>query len=179
MDSLDPLQIHARYNRWMNEHLFNLCDGIPDHDRRQDRGAFFRSIHGTLNHILLADRLWLGRFLDRPFPVRALDDELYRDYETLKAERRATDAEIEAYVGGLSEAVLMAPITFTSVVDAQRRTFRLHDCLLHFFLHQVHHRGQITTLISQLGVDIGVTDLIGMPGIQHAAGEARDTPAGF
>ena len=63
---VDHYRALARYNRWMNERLYALCDEIPDADRKRDRGAFFRSIHGTLNHILLADRAWLGRFTGDP-----------------------------------------------------------------------------------------------------------------
>jgi len=55
----------ARYNRWMNERIYGHCENLSDAERKTDRGAFFRSVHGTLNHLLLGDRLWLGRFLAR------------------------------------------------------------------------------------------------------------------
>ena len=58
-------QLMARYNRWMNERLYALCAGLDDDERKRDRGAFFGSIHGTLNHLLWGDRMWLGRFTRR------------------------------------------------------------------------------------------------------------------
>ena len=76
MLALDTFRTMAHYNRWMNERLYAVCAEIPDGERRRDRGAFFKSIHGTLNHLLLGDRLWMGRFLDRPFTVDSLDQEL-------------------------------------------------------------------------------------------------------
>ncbi len=74
----------ARYNRWMNGKLYTLCAGLPDAERKQDRHAFFRSIHGTLNHLLLGDRIWLGRFLGQPFQVQSLGQELYSDFDELR-----------------------------------------------------------------------------------------------
>ena len=84
----------ARYNQWMNEKLAAVCAQIPDSERRRDMGAFFKSIHGTLNHLLLADRIWLGRFKSRPFVASALSAELYSDFEEMIRERSDTDAEI-------------------------------------------------------------------------------------
>ena len=91
----------AAYNRWMNERLYAVCAEIPDAERKRDRGAFFKSIHGTLNHILVGDKLWLGRFLDEPFPVESLDQELYADFDALRAERERTDAVVIEFVGDL------------------------------------------------------------------------------
>lgn len=82
----------ARYNRWMNERLYECCAQLSDAQRKEDVGAFFKSIHSTLNHLLLADRVWLGRFRGEPFPARALNQELYADFDTLRRERRRTDA---------------------------------------------------------------------------------------
>ncbi len=74
---LPNFQAMARYNRWMNERIYEHCAKLTDADRKRDRGAYFRSIHGTLNHLLLGDRLWLGRFLAREFRLKTLADELY------------------------------------------------------------------------------------------------------
>ena len=67
------LQTMCRYNRWMNEKLYAVCATMPDELRKEDRGAWFHSMHGTLNHLLLADRLWMGRFTGKPFKARSLD----------------------------------------------------------------------------------------------------------
>ena len=76
--------IQSRCNRWMNHKLHTVCEGVPDEKRKQDMGAFFRSIHGTLNHLLLGDRLWMGRFTGTEFPVESLDQELYSDFKELR-----------------------------------------------------------------------------------------------
>lgn len=164
MISSDFLRLCARYNRWMNERIYAVCTGIPDAERRRDRGAFFRSIHGTLNHLLLADRIWLARFRHEDFEIRSLDEELYADWDELCRERGRTDAEIASFLGSLGDEQLAAPFAFTSFVNPQRRVFPLWVLVTHFLNHQTHHRGQLTTLLSQAGLDYGVTDLIWLPG---------------
>ena len=165
MSALDSFRVMAQYNRWMNERIYAVCAKISDAERKRDRGAFFKSIHGTLNHLLLGDRVWLGRFVDRPFVVASLDQELYADFDTLRAERAATDAEIIDYVGALDEATIEGDLRYTSIVNPEERVIRLRYALLHFFNHQTHHRGQATTLIKQAGEEPGVTDLMWMPGL--------------
>ena len=93
----------ARYNRWMNERLYELAAGIPDAERKRDMGAFFKSIHGTLNHLLLADRVWLGRFAGPVFTPRSLDQEMYADFDELRREGAKTDDAIDSWVAGLTD----------------------------------------------------------------------------
>ena len=162
MSTLSYFRVMARYNRWMNDKLYAVCAGLGDEERKRDRGAFFRSIHGTFNHLLLADRLWLGRFLGRPYAVGSLGEELYADFDELREERAGTDAEILAYTEGLDEAALASDLRFTSVVEPQERVIRLEHALMHFFNHQTHHRGQATTLIQQAHAQPGITDLMWM-----------------
>lgn len=163
MQPLDYGRTMARYNRWMNQRLYALCAELDDRERKRDAGAFFRSIHGTLNHLLLADRIWLGRFRHRPFSVASLDQEICADFDELRREREATDAEILAWVESLSERALAEPFHFTSIVARAERAAPLWALVVHFFNHQTHHRGQLTTLLSQCGVDPGVTDLLWLP----------------
>ncbi|MFV1985375.1 MAG: DinB family protein [Thiohalomonadales bacterium] len=165
---MEQLKIQAQYNKWMNDHFYTLCDSISDEERKRDTGAFFKSIHGTFNHILLGDRLWMSRFQGTTFDVESLDQELYSDYGELKNQRIITDKTIAQYVESLTNEVLDKPITFVSKVKQSEHTYILRDCILHFFQHQIHHRGQISTLISQLGIDIGVTDMMWMPGIEKS-----------
>ena len=159
MSALEQFRMMAGYNRWMNEKLYALCAALSDEERKRDRKAFFRSIHGTLNHLLAGDRSWLGRFTDRPFPLRSLDEELYADFGELRRERAATDAAIEDFCAALTEARLSAHLVY-STIAGKRYDHPLAPALVHFFNHQTHHRGQLTTLLSQLGVDPGATDLI-------------------
>lgn len=158
----------ARYNRWMNEKLYAAAEKLSDAERKQDRGAFFGSIHRTLNHLLLADRVWLGRFdgvaLEEgemgPGGIRSLDQELYADFDELRRERVQTDDAIDAFAGALTEDKL------TSTLRYLRRgavnEFPLWHAVAHLFNHQTHHRGQVTTLLTQAGHDAGVTDLLAM-----------------
>ncbi|MFK5947259.1 MAG: DinB family protein [Methylococcales bacterium] len=163
---MEQFQIQKKYNKWMNEHFYMLCDKISDEERKRDAGAFFKSIHGTLNHILLGDRLWMSRFQNTVFNIKSLDQELYSDYDELKKQRVITDSEISNYIDGLTEEQLGRSITFVSKVKQAEHTYILRDCILHLFQHQIHHRGQVSTLISQLGIDIGITDMMWMPGIE-------------
>jgi uncharacterized damage-inducible protein DinB len=161
----------ARYNGWMNEKLFTRAASLEDADRKRDLGAFFHSVHGTLNHLLLADRVWLGRFTGRPedfasrdaagniLPVRALSQELYTDFEQLWQERRATDRAIEDYASTLTPGAVAGPFTYQSFAG-DSFTHPLWWALTHFFNHQTHHRGQASALLTRLGADVGVTDFI-------------------
>ena len=158
----------AAYNRWMNERLYECCAGIPDAERKRDAGAFFRSIHGTLNHLLVGDRIWMGRFTGKPFAVKSLAEELYADFAELRRERAATDAAIVAWAGALTESDLAGELSYTSMLKPQPRHYPMWFAVAHFFNHQTHHRGQLTTLLSQRGIDPGVTDLLWLPGMQGA-----------
>jgi uncharacterized damage-inducible protein DinB len=159
MDLLEALRMMAGYNRWMNEKLYAVCEGVPDEERKRDRHAFFRSIHGTLNHLLLTDRGWMARFQGQPWPFRSLDQELYTDFQDLRRERARTDRDLEAFVQEMTTERLNAPIEYRNYAGAEFR-HSLAPALVHLFNHQTHHRGQLTTLLSQLGLDLGVTDAV-------------------
>ncbi|HET9579316.1 MAG TPA: DinB family protein [Usitatibacter sp.] len=150
----------ARYNRWMNERLYECCARLADQERKRDAGAFFKSIHGTLNHLLLADRVWMGRFTGTTFRVKSLADELYADFAELRTERAKTDDAIDAWAATLTDAKLRGELAYTSIVNPEPRRYPLGLAVTHFFNHQTHHRGQLTTLLMQQGIDPGVTDLI-------------------
>jgi len=155
----------AAYNEWINVQLYAVCAEIPDAERKTQRGAFFGSIHDTLNHILLADRVWLGRFQGTPDPVTRLDATLYADFDDLHTARTREDARISAWAATLDSSALSAPLVYTGIVDPSRRRCALWAAVIHFFNHQTHHRGQLTTLLAQMNIDYGVTDMIGMPGL--------------
>lgn len=167
---LDHYQAMARYNIWMNEKLYGLCKDLPDQARKRDMGAFFRSLHGTFNHILLADHAWMARFTGdseafrfydpegRPIHVRSLDQELYADFDSLRTVRKRTDEQIERWTAELSEQELKETLRYRTS-GGEQYEHPLWWAMSHFFNHQTHHRGQATTLLKQLGVDPGVTDL--------------------
>lgn len=159
-------QTMAHYNRWMNERLYECCARVPDNLRKQDMGAFFKSIHGTLNHLLLADRVWLGRFTGKPFAVTSLAQELYADFDELRAERALTDKAIIDWVVALTADDFSRDLLYTTIVNPQPRRSPFWLVVTHFFNHQTHHRGQLTTLLFQQGIDPGITDLMWLPEIQ-------------
>ena len=170
-DLAEQYRLLARYNTWMNARLYSLAAALSDDERRADRGAFFRSIHGTFNHLLLVERIWLHRLTgdaalstsrDADGAViryRGLDQELYADFEQLRHEQAVTDAHVERWADGLDAAALAGPMRYHST-DGAAREHPLWQGATHLFNHQTHHRGQLTTLFSQLGHDPGVTDLI-------------------
>jgi uncharacterized damage-inducible protein DinB len=153
----------ARYNRWMNERLYGSCATLGDAERKRDAGAFFKSIHGTLNHLLVADSVWMGRFEGPAFVPSSLAQELHAEFVDLREARAAMDARIEAWAGSLTDAELAGTLHYTSIVGPAPRTCAMTLAVAHFFNHQTHHRGQLTTLLFQAGVDPGVTDLIVVP----------------
>ena len=159
----------ASYNQWMNHNLYQLCAEIPDPVRREDRGAFFKSIHGTLNHLLVGDQIWLGRFTQQPF-IAGLDQELYSDFTELWQARQQTDHAILDWAASLSSDWLSQDFTYTSVSGNKTATRPAWLLVTHMFNHQTHHRGQLTTLLSQLGYDPGVTDLPWTPSLNAAVG---------
>jgi uncharacterized damage-inducible protein DinB len=158
---MDYYSTISRYNQWMNQQLYAVCADIPDVDRKSDRGAFFKSIHGTLNHILVADRIWLGRFTQQSF-VAKLDVELHSDFSELRLERERLDRTIITWAQDLTTEWLNTDFTHTNNAGITR-TLPHWLFVTHMFNHQTHHRGQLTTLLNQIGYDSGVTDLHTMP----------------
>ncbi|MDO8910100.1 MAG: DinB family protein [Pseudohongiella sp.] len=153
----------ASYNKWMNRRLYDVVATLDDETRKKDMGAFFKSVHGTLNHILLADKIWMGRFVQDPFSAKALSEELYADFNELRSERAKQDQRIVEWAVGLSAEELAEDLRFKPVTAAQEKVLPMWLVVTHFFNHQTHHRGQITTLLMQLGIDPGATDLPVMP----------------
>ncbi|SBT17889.1 DinB family protein [Marinomonas gallaica] len=155
----------ANYNRWMNQRIYDVCSQLSDQELREDRKAFFGSIHGTLNHLLLGDKIWLGRFLGSPYTVAKLDEEIHHSFLDLKTDREATDQAIIDWANGLTDDVLDSTLEYRSVVNPQPRSYEMWLAVNHFFNHQTHHRGQVTTLLCQVGLDVGLTDLIWLPDV--------------
>ncbi len=162
MNTISTYPVIAKYNHWINQRLYALCAEIPDEIRKEDRGAFFKSIHGTLNHLLFGDRRWMERFTGKPF-TGSIGEELYSDFSELHHEREITDLEILDWSQQLTTDWLAQPFSWTSNVDGSTRTQPTWVLVTHLFNHQTHHRGQLTTLLMQLGYNPGCTDLPWMP----------------
>lgn len=159
----DHLRLMARYNSWMNGRLYDACEKLSDEDRKRDLGAFFGSIHGTLNHLLLTDQVWLARFAGKPPAFTRLDQELYRLFRDLEVERWNTDFRLIEWAAKQTDETLARDLEYTSIVAPAKKRTPLWLAATHLFNHQTHHRGQVTAMLTRLGVDPGVTDLVAMP----------------
>jgi uncharacterized damage-inducible protein DinB len=163
----------ADYNRWMNDRLYDAAATLDDAALTADKGAFFGSILATLNHIAVADTIWLHRFAQHPASFAALasidafarptslSQLLAPDLAGLRDYRSRLDTLIVQWVAELTPEHLAADICYGNMAGVQ--SSRNFGALLqHFFNHQTHHRGQVTTLLSQCSVDVGVTDLLAL-----------------
>lgn len=171
MNLLAHARLMAEYNRWMNQRVYAAAARLPADAVAQDRGAFFGSILGTLNHLMIADRIWLHRFAAHPARFAALDPlrarkppadlrEVERDtLPALRAAREELDATIAHWADGLNDVDLDHELVYANTKGVVSRV-RFGLLLMHFFNHQTHHRGQVTTLLTQAGADVGGTDLL-------------------
>ena len=155
----EHLRTMARYNRWANARLSAAVAAIDEDAYMAERGAFFGSIQGTLNHLLVADRLWLGRLKGDPYAVSGLDAIVCADRETLIAERAREDDGIVALVDGFDADRLEATFTYRTQAGSEHEN-RRRVVLAHMFNHATHHRGQAHGLLSQVPSDPPPLDLI-------------------
>ena len=171
---LENYRLLARYNRWMNQRLYAACEALTDEHRKADQGAFFKSMHHTLTHLVLADKMWLLRFANQGVVFAALapgglevpagsdyTSDLHPDWHDLKHTREALDAVIEQWVVDMPAEFLTSTMRYANTKGVQR-AHPAWQAMTHFFNHQTHHRGQVTTLLTQAGVDVGVTDLVAL-----------------
>lgn len=167
MITADYLQLLARYNRWQNESLYSAADGLSDEARRENRGAFFRSIHETLCHILWADKIWLSRFTDYPAPVGGIPSStaLHIDWAPLFKDRRETDDAILDWTAGVNDEHLKSDLTWYSGAAGRDLTQPRWVLFTHFFNHQTHHRGQAHAMLTGAGARPDDTDIPFMPGL--------------
>ena len=173
MDLLKHIRLLAQYNEWMNAKLYEAAAQLAPDQLAQNRGAFFGSVLGTLNHILVGDIIWLKRLGTHPAahrslePVRqlerpgSLDQILHRDLSGLREQRGKLDAIIVAWSAELSAADLDHVLEYRNMKGVPMRKL-FGSLVLNLFNHQTHHRGQATTLLSQAGLDVGVTDLLAL-----------------
>jgi uncharacterized damage-inducible protein DinB len=147
----DHFVMLAAYNAWANRRLYASAAALSDADYRADRGAFFGSVNGTLNHLLVADRIWMNRFTGEGPTYARLDLLLHEDLRELEDARLAEDERIVRWVDGLDSARLAGTFTYTTIVNPRRLTQPLAPALAHVFNHQTHHRGQVHALLTAIG----------------------------
>lgn len=150
----------ATYNEWANARVYDAASNLTQEEFEQDAGAFFKSMRGTLNHLLAADRIWLKRFTGEGDAPATLDATLFADLARLRAAREAEDKRILGWIGSLSEKALAGRFTYTAITDMRTISQRLAPALAHLFNHQTHHRGQAHTILTSLGKDAPSLDLI-------------------
>jgi len=150
----------AAYNRWANTQVYAAAAELSDAEFRSDRGAFFGSLHRTLNHLLVADRIWMKRFTGTGEAPTTLNAVLFEDRDALAAARKAEDERIIAWTGMLDDRTLAANFTYVTVVQPVEITQPLSAALAHFFNHQTHHRGQCHMTLTALGRPSLMLDLI-------------------
>ena len=163
MTLLENLQLLARYSQWVNQRLYDTCATLSADERKRNRGVFFHSIHGTWNHLLLGDRVWLARLQGRPVPYQRLDLELYADFAELRSAQADCDQALLDWLQGLQADDLQRRIAFRSLSTGQDKELSVAIMLTTLLNHKTHHRGQITALLSQYGCDYGAIDFICAP----------------
>ena len=150
----------AGYNQWANQLAFEAAGQLSDSDYRADFGVFFKSVQGTLNHMLGADQFWMYRFTGQGTFPDALNAILFEDFATLKLARREMDRRILDWIDGLSEDDLRGALRYMPVTNPAPFEELLAPALDHFFNHQTHHRGQVHALLTRLAGKAPSLDLV-------------------
>ena len=171
MNLRDHVCLMASYNEWMNAKLYEAAGKLSAEELALNRKAFFGSLLGILNHIVVGDTIWLKRFAAHPAnyaalaPVRSLsnpaslDQILFSNLEALASHRKMLDGVISRWAKSVTDTELEYVLHYanTKGIVSDKRFFSL---VMHFFNHQTHHRGQATTLLSQAAIDVGATDIL-------------------
>lgn len=150
----------AAYNQWANKHIYDAAADLADDEFTRDVGAAFGSMMGTLNHILVADRIWMKRFTGEGDAPTRLDTILHGDLPALRAAREAEDKRIFDWVESREDRDFSGRFTYITVTDVRTISQRLSPALGHFFNHQTHHRGQAHTILTMLGRASVALDLV-------------------
>ncbi len=160
MRTSDLYRMFAGYNRWANGRLYDAAAQLSPEEFQADRGVFFRSAMGTLNHLLAADRIWLQRLIGTGDAPNRLDAVLFPEFEPLRAAREAEDQRLIDYVDRLDDAALAESFTYRTITSPRDVTQPVGTTLAHLFNHQTHHRGQAHAILTGFGRDAPSLDLI-------------------
>lgn len=150
----------AAYNKWANARIYGAAGALTDEEFTRDVGAFFGSMMGTLNHLLVADRIWMKRFTGEGEAAQRLDAIAHPNLDPLLMAREREDQRIVDWIDGLSEETLGGRFTYITATEMRTVSQRLSPALDHFFNHQTHHRGQAHGILSLLGREPPPLDLI-------------------
>ena len=150
----------AQFNAWANRHLYATVADLSEEAYRQDRDLYFGSIHRTLNHLLVVDRMWTGRIAGTDHGIHSLEQILFDDFPSLRRDRAEEDARFVAVVGGLDEDRLAADVIYDRIIGEGTQQTRCDHILLSLFNHQTHHRGQVHAALTQGGLEPPPLDVI-------------------
>jgi uncharacterized damage-inducible protein DinB len=156
----DHYRMLAAYNAWANRILYDEVGKLDDAAYRQNFGAFFGSLHRTLNHLLTADRIWMKRFTGEGDAPASLDTILHEDFAGLRAARQTEDARLSAFADSLTEERIAADFTYSPLTNPAIVRHPLGPALAHLFNHQTHHRGQCHGMLTAAGGPSITLDLI-------------------
>jgi uncharacterized damage-inducible protein DinB len=156
----DHYATFAGYNAWANHRLYDAAALLSDAEYRADKGAFFKSMHGTLNHLLATDRIWMKRFTGGGEAPDRLDAIVHERLPDLRAAREAEDRRIVGYIASLDEERLRGVIRYRRVSTPDEFVQKLAPALDHWFNHQTHHRGQAHMILTTLGKTAPELDLL-------------------
>ena len=150
--------MQALYNRVANERIYAACSQLSDAERRESRKGSFGSIHALLNHILLADRIWMSRFEGGGKTTPPLNTVLYEEYDALRQARVEEDARIERFFAGAGQEFLTEKLNYRNSKGVEYTDDPVMAAA-HMFNHQTHHRGQIHVWLAQTAVQVPSLDL--------------------
>ena len=156
----DHYTTFAGYNAWANNRLYDAAAQLSDDEYRADKGAFFKSMHGTLNHLLATDRIWMKRFTGEGEAPDRLDAILHDRLPDLRAARDAEDRRIVAWIDSLDEARLKGVIRYRRVSTPDEFVQPLKPALDHWFNHQTHHRGHAHMILTSFAKKAPELDLL-------------------
>jgi len=167
MITLDYVTEMAAYSRWQNDNVYRICGDIGQEERQRDRGLFFGSIHGTLDHICKINRTILT-FIDGVMPERSSPHEVvWSDWEDLKATRQMQDDILTEASSNWTEAWLAENIVVQNPRLDDPPTVPRWVMVVQLFNHQTHHRSQVTSALHAMGIDYGTTDMPWRPGAEY------------
>ncbi len=151
MTAITNFQLLANFNTWANTKIFSACKELDDTKYKKDRKAFFSSIHGTLNHLLVVDRTYISRIEGKEHGLKSLDQILYENLFQLEEARIKEDKHLVDLVNNLSNESINKEITYKGF-EMGNQTYTINLVLITLFNHQTHHRGQIHNMLSQAGI---------------------------
>ena len=162
MISEEYVQLMAAYTEWQNRSIYEAADSVSESERRLDRGAFFGSIHATLNHLLWGDQFWLHRLAGMPKPNRkdiVSSVSLHDDWEQLKTGRFDTDAAILDWARQVTEDSFRGELQWYSSVLKSEVSRPKWTLVVQLFNHGTHHRGQVHAMLTAAGAKPQDTDV--------------------